>query len=105
MRATSIWLHVVAWPGLLAITGWCWTVSVPITRGEIASLGIVVREARVDRAAGGYRATLEVYLPPDTARPIAPGPRRPAVLAIHGGSWCGGSKRLFRSDPRTSTIV
>src|SRR5262249_2460988 len=105
MRATSIGIHLVAWLGLVAITGWCWTVFPPITRGDLASSGIVVRKETVYRTAPGYRATLDVYFPPEAAGPIAAWRRQTAVLAIHGGSWCGGSKRLFRSDPETSTIV
>ena len=29
---------------------------------------------------------------------------RPAVLAIHGGSWNGGSMTAFRYDPRKAVI-
>lgn len=105
MRATSHLIHLVAWLGLLAITGWCWRVSAPVTGGDLGSLGLVVRTERVYRTVGGYRATLDVYLPPAAEGPIASQWRRTAVLAIHGGSWFGGSKRLFRSDPRTSTIL
>ncbi|HZW32061.1 MAG TPA: alpha/beta hydrolase [Isosphaeraceae bacterium] len=105
MRATSHCVHLVAWLGLLAITAWCWTVIPPVTQGDLASLGIVVRSERVYRTAGGHRATLDVYFPPEAAGPDASRWRRTAVLAIHGGSWSGGSKRLFRSDPATSTIL
>jgi acetyl esterase/lipase len=105
MRATWHVIHLIAWLGLLAITAWCWTVSEPITEGDLGSLGIEVRKERVYRSAPGYRSTLDVYFPPANAGPAAERWRRTAVLAIHGGSWRGGSKRLFRSDPETSTIV
>ncbi len=60
-------------------------------------------EVRIDipyrSIEGGRKLELDVYLPPtDVPRPI-PGPRRPAILMIHGGSWIGGSKRLLRPSP------
>lgn len=36
----------------------------------------------------GIPLTLDLYLPPG-----ASGPRRPAVLYLHGGAWVGGDKR------------
>jgi acetyl esterase/lipase len=104
MSARSILIRLIAWLGLLAITAWCWTVSTPINE-DLGSLGIVVRKERIYRTVGEHRATLDVYFPPASAGPVATRWRRTAVLAIHGGSWRGGSKRLFRSDPETSTIV
>jgi acetyl esterase/lipase len=57
---------------------------------------VVVRQDIVYRTVNGHRLSLDVYLPPDGGMAGGSGPRRPAVLAIHGGSWIGGSKRLFR---------
>jgi acetyl esterase/lipase len=42
---------------------------------------------------------------PDPGGPVERRRRRPAILAIHGGSWSGGSKRLFRADPRNPSLV
>ena len=105
MRAASHIIHLLAWLGLAAMTAWCWTVFPPVSEGDLDPSGIVVRTERVYRATPGHRATLDVYFPPVAAGPAASRWRRTAVLAIHGGSWCGGSKRWFRADPRTSTIL
>jgi len=76
--------------------------------------------------ASKRRTALEIYLPPSGvlwdsgpdgklpsagaksgsasgSDPTTSG-RRPAVVAIHGGSWIGGSPRLYRLDPE-STVV
>ena len=45
-------------------------------------------------------ATLDVYRPSGTSNASGSERLRPAVLAIHGGSWNGGSKTAFRYDPR-----
>jgi acetyl esterase/lipase len=60
---------------------------------------VVVREDVPYRIADGHRLSLDIYLPPvATASPVS-GTGRPAILAIHGGSWIGGSKRFFRPSP------
>jgi acetyl esterase/lipase len=61
-----------------------------------------VREDLAYRTIDGHHLSLDVYLPPDGTSPARNGPARPArpaILAIHGGSWIGGSKRLFRPSP------
>src|SRR5690348_16144529 len=56
-----------------------------VPRGVEAHTDIVYR--RVDDRL----VTLDVYVP---VRP-APPRGRPTVLAIHGGGWCGGTKRDY----------
>jgi acetyl esterase/lipase len=46
----------------------------------------------VYRDAGGRRPRLDVYLP---GRGKPPSPGRPAVVAIHGGGWRGGTKNTY----------
>ena len=46
----------------------------------------------VYRDAGGRRPRLDVYLP---RLGDAPPPGRPAVVAIHGGGWRGGTKNTY----------
>ena len=103
MRTTSILFHVLVWLSLSAITGWCWIVSTRAHRRTPASLGDIALQERVFRTLDGYQATLEVYRPLE-ASPAPFGVPRPAVLAIHGGSWIGGSMRLLGSNPE-STII
>jgi acetyl esterase/lipase len=67
-------------------------------RLEVPS-AVVVRQDVAYRIIDGHRLSLDIYLPPDGTSRALPGPARPAILAIHGGSWIGGSKRLFRPSP------
>jgi acetyl esterase/lipase len=46
----------------------------------------------------------DVYLPPGSAGDPTGDGRRPAVIAIHGGSWRGGSRMAFRSGS-SNTII
>ncbi len=47
---------------------------------------------------------LDVYQPAHTANNSGFDNPRPAVVAIHGGSWNGGSKAAFAYDPRNLVI-
>jgi acetyl esterase/lipase len=65
-----------------------------------ARAGITLSEAP-HRAANGRSVTFDVYTPAGADS----GQRRPVVIAIHGGSWYGGSRAAFRSDDPRNTIV
>jgi acetyl esterase/lipase len=67
-------------------------------RQRLAAAGIELREGIVFRSDDGRRTALDLYLPIATASDPAPAPRG-AVLAIHGGSWRGGSITSSRSSP------
>jgi acetyl esterase/lipase len=92
-------LHLVTWLVLTAVTAWVWTAADRAFRRAEVRSPVVVREDVVYRTIGGHRLSLDVYQPPDGVYPAGAGTRRPAILAIHGGSWIGGSKRLFRPSP------
>jgi acetyl esterase/lipase len=83
-------LRIAAWGALLGVTGL-------LVHGEVdrdpLPAGIRADTDLVYRRAGGHALRLDVYSPADPARPG--GRRRPAVLAIHGGGWRGGSKRVY----------
>jgi len=79
---------VLAWAGLVGVTGLLVHAEVQradIPEGVEASLDIVYRRA------GDREAKLDVYVPTAEAPPGG----RPAILAIHGGGWRGGSKTDF----------
>jgi acetyl esterase/lipase len=103
MRANSILVHVVVWLGLAAFTVWSWTASDRALRIAKAHSDVPAREDVVYQTIDRHRTTLDVYIPPDSSLP-ASGMRRTAILAIHGGSWIGGSKRSFRPDARNSMV-
>jgi acetyl esterase/lipase len=81
-------LRILAWAALLAVT-------VFLVRGEAARdplpAGLVAYPDLVYRRAGQRTERLDVYVP---TRVPPPG-GWPAVLAIHGGGWRGGSKRDY----------
>jgi acetyl esterase/lipase len=78
-------LRMLAWGGLLVATGL-------LVRAEVhrsgPPKGVVRIPDLVYRTVGGRGARLDVYVPESAAPPGG----RPAVVAIHGGGWRGGSK-------------
>ena len=104
MRATSVIARTLVWVSLSFLTGWELRKSLPDPRAALAEAGIRLLEGNVYRVVGSHRAILDVYLPTSRSRPEGRPPGRPAVLAIHGGSWRGGSRFDYRSDPN-STVV
>lgn len=85
----SGWVRGIAWGCLLGATGML--VKAEATRPELPR-GVVAHADLLYRAAGGRKVRLDLYLP---NRPAPPG-GWPAVVAIHGGGWRGGSKELVR---------
>ncbi len=92
-------LHIAVWLALTAVTAWVWAASDRAFRRAEVPSRVVVRQDVVYRTIGGHRLSLDIYQPPDGVFPAGSGMRHPAILAIHGGSWIGGSKRLFRPGP------
>jgi acetyl esterase/lipase len=92
-------VHVATWLALTAVTAGVWSVSDRAFRRLEIPSPVVVRQDVVYRTVDGHRLSLDLYLPPGGGMADESGPRRPAILAIHGGSWIGGSKRLFRPSP------
>jgi acetyl esterase/lipase len=97
----------------------------------VKTTGVRLIRRTVDNAHGSRQKTpLEIYLPPQRAQWDSAADKaalssggvvnsretthesssasqntrtgRPVVIAIHGGSWIGGSPRLFRLDPETT---
>ncbi len=86
--------QVLAWLALLVTTGWL--VRAEALRPETPP-GVRAFTDLVYREVDGRRLRLDVFVPVDRER--ATGRGRPAVLAIHGGGWRGGSKTdLSRPD-------
>ena len=81
-------MRVLAWAGLIGVTGFL--VHAEVQRADVPD-GVEVTTDIVYRRAGDREAKLDVYVP--TAE--APTGGRPAILAIHGGGWRGGSKTDF----------
>lgn len=100
MREHHFRWHATSWLVPAILTAWAWAISDRAFRRLEVPSSVVVRQDVPYHLAAGHRLSLDVYLPPDDTPRPAPGPGRPAILAIHGGSWIGGSKRLFRPGLR-----
>ena len=92
----SRWPATAGWL-VTALTAWVWADSDQAFRRAQVPSSVVVRQDVPYHTPDGHRLSLDVYLPPERA--TAPAPGHPAILAIHGGSWIGGSKRLLRPSP------
>ena len=83
------WLmRVLAGAGLIGLTGFL--VHANVQRSEVPD-GVRATTDIVYRRAGDREAKLDVYVPIAEAPAVG----RPAILAIHGGGWRGGSKTDF----------
>jgi acetyl esterase/lipase len=102
MFKNFVLVHATLWVALTAVTAWVWVISDRAFRRAEVPSSVVLSKDVAYRVIDGRRLSLDVYLPPGGAGPALPGPARPAILAIHGGSWIGGSKRLFRPSPRNT---
>lgn len=83
----------------LRVVGWILTVGTTVyvcrTSAEKPTVrpvpeGVAVIHDLTYREVEGRRRTLDLYLPAEAESKL-----RPAILAIHGGSWVGGSKREY----------
>ncbi len=103
IRTSSNLVRSAAWLALAALTLWTSKASDRASAISTGPAGILALEDVVYQTLDHDQSTLDIYVPPGSSLPAVPGLRRPAILAIHGGSWVGGSKRSFR--PRTSSSM
>jgi acetyl esterase/lipase len=80
-------IRAIGWLAVLAATAAAWASWRP-PEDPYAGL-VLVREA-IDRQVDGRPLRLDLLLPPGPT-----GPPRPLVVAVHGGSWSGGSRREY----------
>jgi acetyl esterase/lipase len=99
MRTRSIITHALLWVPLAVVTVWAWRHSPPHPPAW-ARLGLDLKGDIVFRSDGSTRRMLDVYQLPHHAE----GRARPAVIAVHGGSWNGGSRLTTRSDPKSTFL-
>jgi acetyl esterase/lipase len=81
------------------MTAWAWVHSPPPVP-EWKRLGLVLKGDVVYRSEGSSRRLLDVYRP---SQPPTTG-GRPALIAVHGGSWIGGSRLTTRTDPKSTFL-
>lgn len=83
-------LRVVGWIAISIATAWLGAVLGEKTLERPLPPGVSVLRNLVYQRVDGRSLTLDLYLPPEPAsRP------RPAIVALHGGSWTGGSKEEY----------
>jgi acetyl esterase/lipase len=85
-------LRTLSWLGVGSAITWLWLSDPRVPVPDAERPLVQVRRDLVYRSTGGRQARLDVYLPPGPMGLPCNRPWRPAILAIHGGSWIGGSK-------------
>ena len=101
--AASLVIRLALWAGLAVFICWVWRTSSPVPLPDWSRLGITLIKDKVYRTDGSSPLTLDLYLPASRGE-TEPFRLRPVLIAIHGGSWYGGSKVNYRSDPRNTVI-
>lgn len=81
-------VRILAWAALLGMTGLL--VRAEVRRPSVPD-GVELYAGLTYRLEDGRRAKLDLYVP----RAPAPPGGRPAIVAIHGGGWRGGSRREY----------
>jgi acetyl esterase/lipase len=104
MRVITSRYHVASWFALILFTVWAWRTPPIAEKPNWRDLGISLIEGKVYRTIESRSLALDVYRPIDDAGASGARRLRPALLALHGGSWNGGSMTAFRYDPRNVVI-
>jgi acetyl esterase/lipase len=92
MRKLSLIVHLLIWVSLAGLLAWLWfhdPVPAAATASRVNQIIFRDRTYRVDKSGS---AKLDVYVPASRNPRTGGSDRLPGVLAIHGGSWTGGSK-------------
>jgi acetyl esterase/lipase len=96
--------RLIVWLGVTLLTVWAAATAPTVHSPDWAAIGVSLEKDRVYRTIDSRRATLDVYRPADVMDALGSGRLRPAVIAVHGGSWIGGSKTTFRHDSQYTVI-
>jgi acetyl esterase/lipase len=87
---TMLYLRALGWIAAAAATAFAWAGSAPKSTEAPIPDGVAVIRDVTYRVVDGRPLKLDLYRP--DGLPSTP---RPALLAIHGGSWVGGSRRDY----------
>src|SRR5260370_24296997 len=104
MRAIPSRLQLVAWLVVTLLTVWSWRTAPTPPQPDWDGLGVSFTKGRVYCTDGSGSRALDVYLPAQASNTSGSERLRPAVIAVHGGSWSAGSMTAFRYDPRHTVI-
>jgi acetyl esterase/lipase len=95
MTKPTLLIRCLFWMGLIGLAAAIWARPSRSKGRNPDTAGLVVIKNRVYRTDGARPVRLDVYMLPSGSRPDGDRARLPAVLAIHGGSWVGGSKTEY----------
>jgi acetyl esterase/lipase len=95
MKRLTLIVRFLIWISVIGLAAGLWARSPLVAEQKANTAGLSVLKNRVYRTDGAYVGRLDVYLPSPAASTPDDHARRPAVLAIHGGSWIGGSKEEY----------
>src|SRR5690242_18877619 len=87
----SAWLAATRWVAWAALIGVTTVLVRAETLGPEVPNGVASYTGVVYRRVGSRRVLLDVYVP----KGKAPLGGRPAVVALHGGGWRGGSRTTY----------
>jgi acetyl esterase/lipase len=104
MRTAGLTIRLVVWTGIVLFIAWVWRKTGPVPGPDWTRLGITLIKDKLYRTDGPWRLTLDLYVRANASRGREPPRLRPVVIAIHGGSWYGGTKVIYRNDPRNTVI-
>lgn len=90
MRHSLAILRLTVWTTAAAAMAWSWSVSAEKSSSPRPPAGVARLRNLAYRVVDGRRLALDLYLPDDATSP--PEKLHPIVIAVHGGSWIGGSK-------------
>jgi len=95
MRRLWSIVHALGWMSVIGLASWLWFHDPQLTATTAGREDLIVLRDRVYRWTASGKAKLDVYLPPERVAQAGGSRLRPGVLAIHGGSWIGGSKSEY----------
>ncbi|MDR3620897.1 MAG: alpha/beta hydrolase [Paludisphaera borealis] len=87
---TLAYFRGVGWIAAAVATTFVWARSVEKTTEPPLPEGVTVVRDVTYRVIDGRRLALDLYLPAESGPEL-----RPTIVAVHGGSWVGGSKRDY----------
>lgn len=95
MRKIWFIVHALGWMSVVGLFAWLWFRDPLLTSTTAGREDRTILRDRAYRMTASGAMKLDVYLPPK--RPVQAGSSGllPGVLAIHGGSWIGGSKSEY----------
>ena len=88
-------IRLVAWSVAVTSTAWVWFAAGPKIDDPYA--GLVVTRDEAYRVVDGLPLRLDLLRPTEQDRGL------PLLVAVHGGSWIGGSKREY--GPQFANLV